>query len=79
MKICILSQYPPQGGGIAVHCSQLARGLESRGHRVNVITYGRMGRKLAGKVRIHEMPIVNKFILRGSLYSYFTLKALKSI
>ncbi len=79
MKICILSQFPPQVGGIAVHCSQLARELESRGHRVHVITYGRMGRKLAGRIRIHEMPIVNKFILRGSMYSYFTLKTLKAV
>ncbi len=79
MKICILSQYPPQVGGIAVHCSQLARELEARGHRVHVITYGRMGRKLAGKIRIHETPLVNKFMLRGSLYSYFTLRALKAI
>jgi len=79
MKIVILSQFPPQVGGIAVHCSQLAKGLESRGHKVHVITYGRMKRKTAGSVKIHEMPIVNKFLLRGSMYSYFTLKALKAI
>ncbi len=79
MRICILSQYPPQVGGIAVHCSELARELKNRGHTVHVITYGRMGRGLRGEIRIHEMPVVNRFMLRGSLYLYFTLRTLNRI
>lgn len=69
LRICLLSQYPPQSGGIAVHAQCLAEGLAAKGHQVTVITYGKMGRK-SGRVRIVETGGVNVFLLRGMCFSF---------
>lgn len=75
MKICILSRYPPQLGGIAIHCQELTEELRKRGHEVTVITYGRFDRKKKG-IEIYEIPIIDKFFLRGLSYFLGTLATL---
>jgi glycosyltransferase involved in cell wall biosynthesis len=42
MRVCIVGPAPPLRGGIACHTAGLAAALESRGHRVRVISYARL-------------------------------------
>ncbi len=64
MKICFLSPYPPQPGGVPVHTSGLVGNLAKR-HGISVITYGRMGRKGKEGVEIKEIPVINVKFFRG--------------
>jgi len=63
-----LSRYPPQLGGIAIYSQNLAEELIKRGYEVTIITYKKMDRK-GKKIKIYEIPIIDKFFLRG--FSYF--------
>jgi glycosyltransferase involved in cell wall biosynthesis len=66
MKICFLSPYPPQPGGVAVHTSGLVKVLAKKeGNKIFVITYGRMGRKSGKNVRFVEIPVIRLKFLRG--------------
>lgn len=81
MRICILSRYPPDKGGIATHSYNLAKELASRGHSVTIITYGKLGRSSnkSNKIKIREIPLINKFPLRGLSYSFGCLTTLLKI
>ena len=76
MSICLLSRYPPQKGGVATHAKALVESLKKRGHKITLITYGKMNRKEKG-VRIIEVPILDMFFFRGLSYFLGTVQALK--
>ncbi len=78
MKICMISPYPPQVGGVPVHTESLVRRL-SKKHEVTVITYGKLGRKGSRNVEIVEVPIVNVKFLRGLLFFIRALLKLRSV
>ena len=67
MRMCFLSPYPPQSGGVPTQTDGLVRMLAKR-HNVCVITYGRKGRKGGKNLEIFEIPVVNLKVLRGLLY-----------
>jgi len=82
MRICILARYPPLKGGIATHSEKLVEELAKRGHEVSVITYKKLGRKKR-TVKIYEVPITDKFFLRGICYFLgsliFLIKNMKNV
>jgi len=75
MRICILSRYHPQLGGIATHSKNLVEELIKRGHEVTIIAYKQMNRK-GRKVKIYEIPIIDKFFIRGVSYFLGSLAVL---
>jgi len=79
MNVCLLTPYPPQTGGVAVHSSNLVKNLSER-HNIFIVTYGRLGRKGGKNVEILEVPVIDVKFLRGLSYfigSIVTLFVLK--
>ncbi len=77
MNICMISPYPPQTGGVPVHTESLVKML-SKGHKIFLITYGRLGRKSSGNVEVIEVPIINMKFLRGMSFFLGALFKLRS-
>jgi len=68
MNVCMISAYPPQRGGVAVHAESLALQLSKR-HRLFVITYGRLGRKPRQNIEFLEVPVPGIGFLRGLAFA----------
>jgi glycosyltransferase involved in cell wall biosynthesis len=79
LRICILSQYPPQTGGIAVHTRMLAEGLAEKGDIVSVITYGKSGRVGRSGLNVYETGGPDVFFLRGLCFSISAMMKLSGM
>ncbi|MBN1896719.1 MAG: glycosyltransferase family 4 protein [Candidatus Aenigmarchaeota archaeon] len=77
MRICIISPYAPQTGGVPVHTESLIDTLSGK-HEVHLITYGKMGRE-DDRITIHEIPVANMKFLRGASFFLGTLFKLRSL
>ncbi len=77
MRICMVTPYPPQTGGVPVHTEGLASMLSEK-HDVHVITYGRKGRK-SGKIKITEVPVPAVPFLRGLCFFIGAVRALRRL
>jgi glycosyltransferase involved in cell wall biosynthesis len=78
MRICMISPYPPQTGGVPVHAEALAESLSEK-HEVHVITYGRLGREGKGNLIIHEIPVIESKFLRGLSFYIGAVFKLRSL
>ena len=78
MKICMITPYPPQTGGVPVHAEALAEKL-SKKHEIFIITYGRLGRKGSKNIKIEEVPVPGIKFFRGASFFIGALMKLRSL
>lgn len=78
MKICIISPYPPQKGGIASYVEELVKRV-SKKRKVILITYEKLGRKSRKNVEIKEVALPKFQWIRGLVFILKTLSILRKL
>ncbi len=78
MKICMISPYPPQKGGIASYVEELVKRI-SRKRKVILVTYEKLGRKSSKNVEIEEVSLTKLRWIRGLVFILKTLIKLKKL
>ena len=78
MKICIISAYPPQKGGIASYVDEFVKRI-SKKRKVILITYEKLGRKNRKNVEIKEVALPEFRWIRGLVFILKTLSILREL
>lgn len=77
MRICYVSPYPPQTGGIEYQVQSVVSRLKDE-HEIHVMTYGNEGRDEEGVV-FHELPVSERYFFRGMKFVLEVMKRLKKL
>lgn len=78
MKICIISAYPPQRGGIASYVEELVKEIAKK-RKVIVLTYEKLGRKSTKNIEIREISLPKISWLRGLIFIFKSLVELRKL
>ena len=69
MRILMVGQYPPHGGGVARHLDNLVRELRKR-HEVHVLTYGPVETRDFERDLVHQVRVPPVYGLRGTSFAF---------
>ncbi len=77
MKICIITPYPPQRGGVASYVNELVERLVKK-HKLTILTYYRYFREQKRNIRFVEIHLPSIPFIRGLLFLLRSLNFLKT-